>query len=601
MRVLRRLVAVAWRFRARVFAVLGLQALLLAMTLGGLGFTGLAIDVVRHSFDGSAPNPAWPLGLTPPIRWGTLEQLLVIGGAVLAAGTLGALLNYGYSVAVARLVHLKIVPTIRREVFSRLQRLSLRFFDANSNASIVNRVTVDVQMLRSFVDGVIIQGSVLILALGVFLSYMLATHARLTLVGLTLTPFLFITTILFSRWARPAYRESRRLADQLVRSMTEGVEGIQVLKVFGREDDQARHFEIQNSSVKAQQFRIFNNVSRFGPTISLINQLNVVILLGYGSTLVAAGEITLGELVVFVGLLRQFSTRATAMAEIINVLQQSLAGARRVFEVLDAPIEVESSANSFAQERIVGKIAFESVTFGYEPHRPVIRDVTLEIDAGECIGILGCTGSGKSTLLSLVSRFYDPTAGTVRIDGVDLKEYDLDRLRKQIGVVLQESQLFHDTVANNIAYGEPHASVERIERAARIAGAHDFIAALPEAYATMLEEGGANLSGGQRQRIALARALLLEPAILILDDPTTAIDAATEAEVLKAVSAAAVGRTTFLVSNRLSTLQRTNRIVVLEAGRIAQLGTPGELLERPGLYRRTAGLLGMAAAAGGAR
>jgi ATP-binding cassette subfamily B protein len=596
-RVLRRLVTVAWRFRNRTLAVFGLQVVLLAMTLGGLGFTGLAVDVVRHAVDAKAPIPKWPFGLVPDPTWTATTQLLVIGGAVLVSAAVGSLLNYSYSVSVGRLVHVEMVATMRREIFTKLQRLSFRFFDANSSGSIVNRVTVDVQMLRSFVDGVIIQGAVLLLALSVFLAYMFTMHVRLTLVGLTLTPLLLVATAIFSRWAKPAYRESRKLADNLVRNMAEGIEGIQVVKVFGRERDQDRKFQERNDRVKDQQFRIFTNVSRFSPAISLLNQLNVVVLLGYGAVLVARAEISLGELVVFVNLLRQFSSRASAMADIVNVLQQSLTGARRVFEILDSPSEVENAPDALMSTKISGRVRFEGIDFGYDPERPVLHGLSLDVAAGECIGILGSTGSGKSTLLALLPRFYDPTAGRVLVDGIDLKRYDLDALRKCIGVVFQESLLFHDTVADNIAYGEPEASREQIERAARLAGAHDFIMALPEGYDTMLDEGGVNLSGGQRQRIAIARALLLEPPILILDDPTTAIDAATETEVLSAVSSAISGRTTFLVSNRLSSLQRADRILVLENGRVAQLGTPSELLHQPGLYQRTAAMLGMATSA----
>jgi ATP-binding cassette subfamily B protein len=586
-------VTIAWRYRNRALQVFLLQAALLVMTLGGLRLTGLAIDVIRHSLNPLAPIPKWPMGLVPATSTKVSFELVGIGLCVTGFALLGSFLNYAYSVAVGRLVHLEIVPALRREIFTKLQRLSFRFFDAQSSGAIVNKVTTDVQMLRSFVDGVVIQGAVLLLALGLFLTYMLTTHVRLTLVGLTLTPLLYLATTTFSRWAKPAYREGRRLSDELIRGMAEGIEGIQVTKVFGREMDEIHRFREHNDAVKAQQLKIFQKVSRFGPTVDLLNQLNVIVLLGYGAVLVAKREVTLGELVVFVGLLRQFASRASAMADIINVLQQSLTGARRVFEVLDAQVEVKNSSAPKICETVGGRVRFEQVKFGYDSDKLILDGFELEVEPGECIGILGATGSGKSSLLALVARFYDPIVGRITLDGVDLREYDIDSLRRKIGIVFQESLLFHDTIANNIAYGELTASFEQIERAAKLAGAHDFIIEQSEGYDTMLEEGGTNLSGGQRQRLAIARALLLEPAILVLDDPTTAIDATTEAEVLKSVDGAITGRTTFLVSNRLGSLQRANRVIVLEQGRVAQLGTHTELLHTPGLYRRTAELLGM--------
>ncbi|HMA95219.1 MAG TPA: ABC transporter ATP-binding protein, partial [Polyangiaceae bacterium] len=475
LRVLRRLLAVTWRYRTQTLFVVLLQIVLLGMTLSGLEFTGLAVDIVRRQLDASAPPPSWPFGLTLPAMYGATAQLLMTAVIVAAAAAMGAALNYAYSVAVGRLVHLDIVAALRLEIFAKLQRLSFRFFDQNSTGSIVNRVTVDVQMLRSFVDGVVIQGSVLFLALSVFLTYMLNTHVRLTAVSLALTPLLFAATAIFSRWAKPAYREGRRLADGLIRTMAETVEGVQVVKVFGQERAQIQRFLDQNARVREQQFAIFKNVSRFSPIISLLNQLNVIVLLGYGGVLVARAELTLGELVVFVGLLRQVATRATTMAEIINVLQQSFAGARRVFELLDAPAEVKNAAHPILPGRFVGGIRFDGVAFGYKPESPVVAGVSLELRPGECLGIWGGTGSGKSTLLSLLLRSYDPTLGRILVDGIDLRRYDLEGLRRQVGVVFQESLLFHDTVANNIAYADPEASLERIRAAARVAGADRFI------------------------------------------------------------------------------------------------------------------------------
>ena len=589
--VISRLLRLSWRYRVRTLQVFLLQVVLLAMTLGGLSFSGLAIDVIRHALDRTARAPNWPLGLELPHQFTLLAQLFLIASAILVTAALGAILNYAYSVTVARLVHLEIVPNLRAELFTRLQRLSFRFFDRNSNGAIVNRVTVDVQMLRSFVDGVIIQGAVLLLSLGVFLAYMLNKHVKLTLVSLSLTPLLYVATRLFSRWAQPAYREGRRLSDGMVRAMTEGIEGIQVTKVFGRARDQFLLFDRRNRDVREQQLKIFKQVSRFSPTVDLLNQLNVAVLLVYGGALVAQGSISLGDLVVFVGMLRQFATRASGMADIVNTLQQSMTGARRVFEIFDSPVEVKNPTHPVKSRRLAGKISFEDVHFGYNGDS-VLKGVSLQLKPGQSVGILGTTGSGKSTLLSLVPRFYDPTQGRLAIDDIDVRSFDIDDLRRQIGVVFQESLLFHDTIASNITLGHPGSSREQIERAAKTAGAHRFISELPGGYDTILEEGAVNLSGGQRQRIAIARALLLEPPILILDDPTTAIDAITEAEVLDAVDGAMVGRTTLLVSNRLSALRRADTILVLDGGRIVEQGTHIQLLQRGGIYSRTAQLMG---------
>ena len=588
--VVARLLLLSWHYRLRVAQVFLLQVVLLTMTLSGLRFSGLAVDVIRHSLDSSTHAPTWPLGIHLRGNWSTQEQLLLVAVAILFFALAASILNYSYSVTVGRLVHLEIVPNLRAELFARLQRLSFRFFDETSNGAIVNRVTVDVQMLRSFVDGVIIQGAVLVLSLGIFLAYMLNTHARLTLVSLALSPLLYLVTRLFSRWAQPAYREGRRLSDAMVRAMTEGIEGIQVTKVFGQVQAQIAAFDGRNRSVKEQQLKIVNRVSRFGPTVDLLNQLNLAVLLAYGAMLVANGGISLGDLVIFAGLLRQFASKASAMADVINTLQQSMTGARRIFDIFDAPIEVHNLEQPLRPTSLTGRLVLSDVHFGYADNL-VLKGVSLEAQPGQCIGVFGATGTGKSTLLSLIPRFYDPSQGQVSIDGIDVRALDIDYLRRRIGTVFQESLLFRDTIANNIALGWPEANRAQIELAARTAGAHDFIVELPNGYDTLLEEGAANLSGGQRQRIAIARALLLEPPILILDDPTASIDAITETEVLHSIDRAMAGRTTIVVSNRLSVLRRTDRIFVLSAGRIVESGTHTELLQSGGPYAKTAALL----------
>jgi len=589
----RRLLALTWRYRWRSLLVLVYQVILLGMTLGVVALTGLAVDVLRAQLDRDAPLPRWPLGMAALAEFEPLSVLGILGGLILAMALIAAALNYGYSLQVGRLVHLELVPTLRLELYRKLQRLSFRFFDANPSGAIINRVTRDVQMLRSFVDGVVIQGAVLLLALSSFLVYMLSTHVWLTLVSVMLLPLVYVATVLFSRWARPAYLKNRELSDQMVRVLTESIEGISVIKVFGREADRKRSFLERNEAVRAQQTGIFRAVSRFTPLVDLLNHLNLAVLMGYGVVLIARHEITLGDLIAFAGLLQQFARRASNMTSIVDTLQQSLTGARRVFDVLDQPLGVAEPSRPIRPGRLRGEVELAAVDFDYREGVPALREIALHVRAGECIGILGRAGSGKSTLLSLISRFYDPTRGRVLIDGIDVKELALDELRRQIGIVFQETLLFRDTVANNIAFGNPDATRVDVEAAAKQAGAEAFIRQLPHGYDTVLDEGASNLSGGQRQRLAIARALLPAPPILVLDDPTTAIDAESEGQLLRAVDGAIRGRTTFLVSGRVNALRRADRILVLDAGRIVEQGTHEELARGDGIYAATARLQGV--------
>jgi ABC-type multidrug transport system fused ATPase/permease subunit len=587
--LLRRLLALSWQYRRQCIAVFVYQLLLLVLGVAALGLSGLAIDVTRHALQPSSAAPRFPLGLSAP-PWSAPQLLLAVGALVLVLALTRAVLNYRYALTAGELMQMKLVPELRTRVFDKLQRLSFRFFDQNASGSIFNRVTGDVQSVRSFVDGVLIQGAIMLLSLGAYLLYMLRTHAALTGACLALTPLLWLATNVFARWAAPVYRKNRELSDRMVLAMSEGVSGIQVTKVFGREQPELERFEEHNALVRDQQRAIFVKVSRFGPTIDYIAQANIGVLLLYGGYLVSHRAMSLGDLIVFAGLLQQFSAQVSSMAGIVNTLQQSLTGARRVFEVLDAPLEVADPVAPREISRVQGRLRFEGVSFGYEPGRPVLEDLSFEIEPGACVAVLGETGAGKSTLLSLIPRFYDPTRGRILLDGVELADLSLDFLRRSIGLVFQESLLFKNTVAQNIAFGSPQASREQIERAAKIAGAHQFIELLPDGYETVLEEGAVNLSGGQRQRLAIARALLLEPPLLLLDDPTTAVDPQTEHEVLQAMDAAIEGRTTLIVANRLSTLRRADWILVLNDGRIVERGTHAELMNNRGLYYRAASL-----------
>jgi ATP-binding cassette subfamily B protein len=597
--LVRRLWGLAWRYRLRCLQVLGLQLVLLSLGLAGLSLTGVGIDYIRYVLGKEHPSletpeialPVIQFGPALPATWSPTEVILLIAGLILAMAAVRAYLNYAYSIAINGLVQLRLVVDLRSEIYDKLQRLSFRFFDANTTGSIITRVTGDVQSVRMFVDQVLIQSLIMVISLTVYIIYMVSLHPGLTLACLATTPVLWLMSMQFSRKIQPAYAQNRTLVERMVQNLAESIQGIQVTKGFGREAEDRARFDAGNDAVFAQQRSIFWRVSLFSPAVGLLTRINMVVLLGYGGWLVLEGKLPLGAgLIVFAGLLEQFSGQVNQVATVVNSVQQSLIGARRVFEILDAPVEVKSRPGAIRRPRLTGAVSIERVSFAYDGIDPVLRDISLEVQPGQCVAILGATGAGKSVLMSLIPRFWDPTSGRVLLDGIDARDLELDDLRRNIGLVFQESFLFSNTVAANIAFGHPDATREQIEKAARIAAAHDFIMALPKGYDTILGESGNTLSGGQRQRLAIARAVLLEPPILLLDDPTAAIDSETEHEIFEALDRAIAGRTTFIVAHRLSTLRRADFIIVMENGRIVQRGRHDELMREPGPYLRVANL-----------
>jgi len=588
--VLWRLLALCARHPRRWVNVVVANVAVLVLSLAGLDSIGLGFDYIRSRLDPRAPAVHWPLGWAPPASWSPSAVVGGIAGIILAAAVLRGLVTWFGGTQVARLVHRDVVAALQTSVFARLQHLNFRFFDQHSRGEIINRATGDIQSVRTFMDTVLVQSLVTGLSVVVYAYYMVALSPVLACACLATLPAIWIACLHFSRRVHPLYQRSRRLFDRLVLTMAESIEGVAVVKGFAREDEITQRFRGQNLEVKDQQRQIFVRMSIFSPSIELLTQINVAVLLIYGGKLVIDRQLQIGTgLIVFAGLLQQLSAQISTIAQIANGVQESLTGAGRVFDLIDSPVGMPAPAAPVVPPPGPGEVRFEGVNFGYAAGSPpVLTGIDLTVRPGECIALVGETGSGKSALLSLIPRFYDPTAGRVVVDGHDVRTLDLRLLRQRVGIVFQESFLFSDTVAANISFGRPDASRADIIAAAKAARAHDFVAALPDGYDSVLGESGVDLSGGQRQRIAIARALITAPSILLLDDPTAAIDPETEREILAAIDGALAGRTTFVVAHRLSTLRRADRIVVLERGAIVQVGTHDELLGQPGPYRAAA-------------
>jgi len=587
--LVRRLMALAWGFRTDCLLSLALSVALLLLGLAGLQLLGVVIDVIRHGLDPTQPVPVYPFGWSPPHHWTPLQVVTALSSAIVLQAVLRAWLTYEYNMVTARLTQGKIVPGLRAQLYARLQMLSFRFFDVHGSSSIFNRVTGDVQNTRLFVDGVVLQGLNMVLTLVAYFIFMWRIQPSLTVACLSVTIGLWWVTHYYSGLLRPAYLRNRELFDKLVELFTESVRGMQTVKGFAAEPQQIQAFEDANRQVSAQQQRIFLNLSIFTPATQILSQLSLVILFAYGGWLYVQGKIPLGTgLVVFAGLLQQFNGQVANITTIANSVQQSFTAARRVFEVLDTPTEVQSRPGALAPPRLRGYVEFQGVSFGYHSEALVLQEISFKAMPGQVVGVFGMTGAGKSSLLSLIPRFYDPQQGRILVDDQDLRDLDLDGYRRNVGIMYQESFLFSNTVAANIAFGNPRAGQEQIQAAARLASADEFIKGLPEGYETVLGESGVDLSGGQRQRLALARALLLEPPILILDDPTASVDPKTEHEIVSALRQAMTGRTTFVVANRLSLLRRADVILVLSKGRLVQTGGHDHLVQVPGPYRDAA-------------
>jgi ATP-binding cassette, subfamily B, bacterial MsbA len=479
-----------------------------------------------------------------------------------------------------------VTRDLRNQVYDHLLDLDLAFFGRTRMGQIVSRLTHDVEQLRTLVTRELARILSAVVEFGVFLTVMMALSWKLTLAACIVIPGTMAVWGPLVKKLRRGDRRVLNLAGEVNAHILETLSGIRLVKSSGAEGRERERFH----GLTHDYFRTFVRTERWralaGPLTEMLVAVGTMVILWYGARLVVVeGELTGAEFVGFLAFSLKLYAPVKYIAKFPALVQPGLVGGERVFEFLDAPVEIRDQPGAAPLAPLRREIRFEGVRFEYQPGETVLSDIDLTVPAGSVLALVGPSGAGKSTLVDLLGRFYDVTGGRITIDGVDLRSVTVRSLRDILGVVSQDTVLFHDTVRSNIAYGRPEASSDEVERAARAANAHTFIEALPQGYETVVGERGTRLSGGQRQRIAIARALLRDPPILILDEATSALDTESERLVQTAIERLLEGRTVFVIAHRLSTIQRADRIVVLEGGRIRESGSHEELLRAGGVYR----------------
>jgi ATP-binding cassette subfamily B protein/subfamily B ATP-binding cassette protein MsbA len=543
---------------AFVLVVLGAGA-----QAGGPWLIGRAID--RFIFGGDPVGLAWTM-------------LLLLGVYVV-----GTFASRGQLRQVGR-VGQSILASLRERIFERLLRLPLGYFDRHPLGDLMSRVTNDVDTLNQLLSQGLTQllGSFFSL-IGIVVA-MLVLDWRLALVCFTIIPVMLLVNVYFARRARRAFRTTRETVGSVTAGLQEEIVGIREAQAFNRTEENIERFRERNAANRAANVQAVAITSAFAPTIDVLSTLATAVVIGYGGYLVVSGTLTVGLLTAFLIYVQQFFRPIQLASQVYTQAQAALAGSERIYNILDEPPEPPDPPGTLELGSMKGRIEFENVTFAYEPGRPVLSDVDFTIEPGQTVALVGPTGAGKTTIANLIPRFYDVSAGAVRVDGHDVREVKRRSLREKIATVLQEPFLFSGTIAENIGYGKTDATRKEIEAAARAVSAHDFIAALPDGYDTRLGEGGGTLSQGQRQLVSFARAVLADPRILILDEATSNVDTRTEALIQEALSTLLQGRTSVVIAHRLSTIRNADLILVIEAGRIAERGTHTSLLAAGGLY-----------------
>lgn len=494
----------------------------------------------------------------------------------------------GYS---QELVGQNVVFQLRKELYKHLQRLSFSYYDRAQTGQLMSRMTGDIEAVKNFVGfGAMSLITGLLTFLGTIV-FMMTMQWKVTVISLITIPLILFVLWRFNHKVGPAWSNIREQMGRLTTTLQENISGIRVVKSFATEHVEQRKFGERNEQNFETNMHRAKLEARAFPLMGFYGGLTFVLMIWIGAIFVVRGEMSLGTFMAFQWYTWGIIWPLNMLGWQINILQQAVKAAPRVFEVLDTPLDIVNPAYGMDAAAIKGNVVFDGVSFHFadqdaEKDKPILDHVSFQVKQGEVIGVLGATGSGKSSLIGLLSRFYDVSKGRVLIDGIDVREYDLDGLRRSVGIVPQETFLFSASIRDNIAYGYPDATQEQIERAARKAQIHSFIETMPNGYDTRIGERGVGLSGGQRQRVALARAILMDPPILVLDEATASVDTATESAIHEALLEVMKGRTTFIIAQRLSSIQHANRIIVLESGRLTEQGTHRELNEGNGFFRQ---------------
>lgn len=511
------------------------------------------------------------------------EQFVRVTLLLLAANVVGWLARIIQEWVMARVMQ-RALMALRRDLFEHLQQLSLRFFDRQPHGELMSRLTNDIDAINRALSQSVTMLISSLLTLGGVLAAMLALNAWLALGSLTVLPLMVLFTLAIAARTRQSFRRLQSDIGQLNAVMEETLSGQRVVQAFARQKQAVETFDRENERVRDTSIEAMVLALLVPPMMTVLSNADIAVVAGLGGWLVLRGATTVGTIVTFITYARRFAQPLRHLADLYNSVQAALAGAERVFEVIDEQPELTDMPGATTLDDVAGHVEYDQVDFAYVPGAPVLSDVSLEAQPGQTVALVGPTGAGKTTMVSLLTRFYDIDDGAILIDDLDIRRLQKASLRSQLGIVLQDTYLFSETVMENIRYGRLDASDEECIEAAQLANADQFIRRLPEGYQTRLSERGSNLSQGQRQLLAIARAVLSDPGILILDEATSSVDTRTEMRIQEALLRLMEGRTSFVIAHRLSTIRKADKVLVINGGRIIERGTHGELLLKRGFY-----------------